>query len=117
VFRIARNLALDHHRRTARRPADAAGAAPASPAAQPARQESAMAMSQALAALDDLDRDVFLMREIAGLGYGDIARACDLTPDAVRSRVHRARLRLRAHLSASIDDTRRRPMRLHGDAR
>ena len=31
------------------------------------------------------------MREVAGLGYDEIAAACGLTPDAVRSRIHRAR--------------------------
>ena len=39
------------------------------------------------------------MREVAGLGYDEIATACGLTPDAVRSRIHRARLQLRDRLS------------------
>jgi DNA-directed RNA polymerase specialized sigma24 family protein len=41
---------------------------------------------------------VFLMREASGLTYDEIAVACELTPDAVRSRLHRARLQLRASL-------------------
>jgi DNA-directed RNA polymerase specialized sigma24 family protein len=43
------------------------------------------------------------MREASGLTYDEIAVACELTPDAVRSRLHRARLQLRASLD--------RPMR------
>lgn len=42
------------------------------------------------------------MREVAGLGYEEIATACELTPDAVRNRIHRTRLQLRAQLAAPI---------------
>jgi RNA polymerase sigma-70 factor (ECF subfamily) len=59
-------------------------------------------VNEALAALPGLDRDVFLMREVAGLSYEEIADACELTPDAVRSRIHRARLQLREQLAAPI---------------
>jgi len=41
---------------------------------------------------------VFLMREAGGLSYEEISFACQLTPDAVRSRLHRARLQLRGAL-------------------
>ena len=47
------------------------------------------------------------MREAGGLSYDEIALACDLTPDAVRSRLHRARQQLRAMLgprSAAVHD-------------
>ena len=83
----ARNLALDHHRRETRRPETTA----ASPA-QAATQDSAIAVNEALAQLAAVDRDVFLLREVAGLGYAEIAVACEITPDGVRSRVHRARV-------------------------
>ena len=118
LFRIARNLALDHHRRLDRHPDELTGRTELVET-QPdlirsPRQETALAINQALAALDELDRDVFLMREIAGLRYDEIARACDLTTDAVRSRIHRTRLRLRDHLTASVDDVRARPLRFTG---
>ena len=45
---------------------------------------------------------VFVMREVAGLSYAEIATACDLSADAVRSRIHRARLQLRQQLAAPI---------------
>jgi DNA-directed RNA polymerase specialized sigma24 family protein len=54
------------------------------------------------------------MREVAGLSYGEIARACGLTVDAVRSRIHRARLRLRGALAAPSGTRRPIPMRLSG---
>lgn len=110
IFRIARNLALDHHRRTQRQPVDAiradTGRAPS--------QEIDAAVNEALASLTDLDRDVFLMREMAGLGYDEIAKACELTPDAVRSRLHRTRLQLRDRLAAPIAARHTSPMRLSG---
>jgi RNA polymerase sigma-70 factor (ECF subfamily) len=111
LFRIARNLALDHYRRHAKQaPPGALVEAPS----RPPSQEVDAAVNEALSALPDLDRDVFLMREMAGLGYDEIAAACELTPDAVRSRIHRARLQLRARLSAPIAERRTTPMRLSG---
>jgi len=111
LFRIARNLALDHFRKTGRYPQ----AVPAvHEAARSPSQEVDAAVREALDALTDLDRDVFLMREMAGLGYDEIARACDLTPDAVRSRIHRARLQLRERLAAPIAERRTIPMRHSG---
>jgi RNA polymerase sigma-70 factor (ECF subfamily) len=109
IFRIARNLAIDHQRRQQVR--RAAAAATSAPAAQPAPQDTSIAVNQALASLDALDRDVFLMREAAGLSYAEIAGACDLTTDAVRSRIHRARLQLRDRLQAPLAAARARPLR------
>ena len=109
IFRIARNLAIDHQRRHQVRfetPAD-----PRADVGQPAGQDTSAAVNEALAALDPLDRDVFLMREVAGLSYAEVATACDLTVAAVRSRLHRARLELRDRLRAPIADTRARPLR------
>lgn len=103
LFRIARNLVLDHHRNSARRPVSFALT---DEAARPAHQDVSAAVNAALAALPTLDRDVFLMREVAGLGYEEIGEACELTPDAVRSRIHRTRLHLRDQLAAPIATSR-----------
>jgi RNA polymerase sigma-70 factor (ECF subfamily) len=97
VFRIARNLAIDHYRRAATKVA--ASAADAGAASRPAAQDTSLAINEALSALDALDRDVFLMREVGGLSYAEVAAACDLTVAAVRSRIHRARLELRKGLT------------------
>jgi RNA polymerase sigma-70 factor (ECF subfamily) len=108
LFRIARNLALDHHRSRRRQPEplelmDVTARSPS--------QDVGAAVNQALALLPDLDRDVFLMREVVGLGYDAIATACELTPDAVRSRIHRTRLVLRDRLAAPIATSRTMSMR------
>jgi RNA polymerase sigma-70 factor (ECF subfamily) len=66
LFRIARNLALDHFRRRRRHPE---AAAIASDDGRPASQDVDLAVNDALRALPDLERDVFLMREVAGLSY------------------------------------------------
>ena len=110
LFQIARNLALDHYRKRVRQPR------PVALIDQPhaASQDVTVAVNEALAALADLDRDAFLMREVAGLGYEEIGRACGLTADAVRSRIHRARLQLRARLSAPVAARRTIPMRQSG---
>jgi RNA polymerase sigma-70 factor (ECF subfamily) len=97
VFRIARNLALNHVRDDRRRPA----AAPVE-RSRPATQELSAALREALAALAPLDRDVFLLREVAGLSYDEIGRTCDLTPAAIRSRLHRTREQLRVTLAPSL---------------
>jgi RNA polymerase sigma-70 factor (ECF subfamily) len=111
LFRIARNLAIDYHRSRLRSPEPAPIAAEAT---RPASQEVGVAVNEALTALPALDRDVFLMREVAGLSYEEIAGACDLTPDAVRSRIHRARLQLREQLAAPLATSRTMPMRRSG---
>lgn len=115
VFRIARNLAIDHHRRQQHRrtepisdtflAASVAGTA-----------HTAAIVNQALSRLEPEARDVFLMREVSGLSYAEIAAACDLTPDAVRSRIHRARLELRAQLSTPIAEARSGALRFHPDS-
>jgi RNA polymerase sigma-70 factor (ECF subfamily) len=103
IFRIARNLALNHVRDGRRRPEPVVlverGTA--------ATQELRTAVREALAALPEIDRDVFLLRESVGLSYDEIAEACELTSDAVRSRLHRTRLTLRGALGGHVDDRRR----------
>jgi RNA polymerase sigma-70 factor, ECF subfamily len=100
VFRIARNLALNHVRDDRRR---APGGELPDAAAAPATQALAAALREALEQLNAVDRDVFLMREAGGLSYGEISLACQLSADAVRSRLHRARLQLRNALGRGRD--------------
>jgi RNA polymerase sigma-70 factor (ECF subfamily) len=103
LFQIARNVALDHHRHRQRRPEEGLAGIER---AKGATQETTTALNQALAVLPGIDRDVFLMREMSGLSYDEIARACELTPDAVRNRIHRARLQLRELLAPTIQPLR-----------
>jgi RNA polymerase sigma-70 factor (ECF subfamily) len=99
VFQVARNLARDHLRRMAHR----------GPVVEPVDAPSAftdravvLSLQAAIRRLPDPDRDMFLMREVAGLTYDEIALACDVTPDAVRNRLHRARLVLREALAPPV---------------
>ena len=108
VFKIARNLALNHLRDTRHE----AGTVELVESAEPAVQELGAAIRQALAALADLDRDVFLLREAAGLSYDEIGNACELSVEAVRARLKRTRQQLRESLAGPIDVHRSRPVRL-----
>jgi RNA polymerase sigma-70 factor (ECF subfamily) len=99
IFRIARTVLVDDTRRRHARVPDAAGddlseAPPARPR-QPMRAE----LDEALAVLPSQEREAFLARELGGLSYDEIASATDSTPDAVRSRIFRARCALREHLA------------------
>ena len=110
VFKIARNLVLNHLRDGARR----GQSVELVDAAAPATQELTVALHQALAALAEVDRDVFLLRESAGLSYDEIAAACELSVEAVRGRLRRARLELRESLDGEIRAARRGFVSLRG---
>lgn len=109
VYRIARNLALNHRRDDGRRPLKVA----VTDTATPAHQETRVVMRQALDRLAPLDRDVFLLREVAGLSYDEIAHSCEITPDAVRSRLHRTRQQLRELLQPLLTDGATHMVRLY----
>jgi RNA polymerase sigma-70 factor (ECF subfamily) len=112
VFKIARNLVLNHLRDGRRR--IVTESAEMREAVAPAVQELAVALRQALDALQPLDRDVFLLRETAGLSYEEIGAACDITVEAVRARLHRARQDLRASLDGPVRVRRGRPVSFNG---
>jgi RNA polymerase sigma-70 factor, ECF subfamily len=109
VFRIARNLALNHRRDAGRRPRTV----DLVDVSRPAAQETSAAMKQAIEQLAPLDRDVFLLREVAGLSYDEIAISCEITPDGVRSRLHRARQQLRRVLEPMLGDDTIQRVRLY----
>jgi RNA polymerase sigma-70 factor, ECF subfamily len=91
VTRIARNVLIDHRRKSNREPectsADAAGTS--------APQEGDLALKQALLTLQDEDRDALLMRAVLGLGHEEIAELTGVTASAVSSRIYRARRAIR----------------------
>src|SRR5262245_23955701 len=109
VFRIARNLALNHRRDSGRRPETVQ----LSDASRPPSQETSVAMKQALERLSALDRDVFLLREVAGLSYDEIAVSCEISTASVRGRLHRARQQLRQLLRPFLTDGSPRLVRLY----
>ena len=109
VFATARNTAMSHLRRarTRRRhvvPLDAGGCEvrdDAPPDRELDRAELRAALDAALANLDEIHRSVFLLSEIEGLRYEEIAEALGIPPGTVASRKHHAAQRLRRELERS----------------
>lgn len=112
LFRIARNLALNHLRDSTRRAA--ANDQLPRPVMSAGAHDTTYIVQEALEKLTPLDRDVFTLREAGGLSYDEIAQACAITPDAVRSRLQRARQALRVLLQGVLHDERARGIRFTG---
>ncbi len=109
LFRIARNLHIDYVRGRRRTPPPATldgldGVDVSDPAIQGVRSE----LIRALADLVEDDREAFLLAEVGGLSYAEIADVCGATVAAVRSRIYRARQALRISLEGVAVD--RRPL-------
>ena len=62
------------------------------------RRDAAMAITRAVEALPPEYRAAFLLREVHGLAYEDVARALDIEVGTVKSRLARARAALREAL-------------------
>jgi len=93
VFSIARSVLVDRQRDRRR------SVTVVDEATEPAKdgtQALALGLSQSLARLADADREVFLLKEVGGLSYQEIADMSGCTVEAVRSRLHRTRSALRA---------------------
>lgn len=67
-------------------------------------QSDARAVAGALAGLTTKERDVLLLFVWAGLAYEDVAQALDVPVGTVRSRLNRARTRLRECLERPTDE-------------
>jgi len=113
LFSIARNLAVDEARRMSFRRAEPLGAGkagdpprpdPASDAPAPdALADAALVrprLEAALAALPPEQREVFLLREHAGLRFAEIAEVTGAPENTVKSRMRYALEALRAELAA-----------------
>jgi RNA polymerase sigma-70 factor (ECF subfamily) len=66
------------------------------------RAELAARLEQAIAALEPMYRDVLVLRDVEGLSAAEVAEALDLTVEAVKSRLHRARARVREALAPAL---------------
>ncbi|GAA3949510.1 hypothetical protein GCM10023085_35060 [Actinomadura viridis] len=103
---IATNLVRGHRRAEARRWKALARTRPDEAETSPAERvvarldatEAARPLTAALKAMPPGDRDCLLLFAWADLTYTEIAAALDIPVGTVRSRIHRARGRLRAHL-------------------
>jgi RNA polymerase sigma-70 factor (ECF subfamily) len=93
LFRIARNLVTDHARRQVTRRED--GQIRVEPI-RAAVQPQLLSVREALARLTDQERQAFLLCEIGGLSYAELADVLGLTAAAIRSLLYRVRMELRA---------------------
>jgi RNA polymerase sigma-70 factor (ECF subfamily) len=105
LYRIAVNEANRALEKKGRRPADVSLGAqelqlPASPALDPSRQaennELRRALGQALAELPPALRTAIVLRDVEGLSTQEAAEITGLRQAAFKSRLHQARLRVRA---------------------
>jgi len=106
LFRIARNLYLDHAKKKARQPAslDALDEAipmdltspthQSTPESQVLRRETWQRIIDALQALPEEQRTAVVLRDIEGLTYQEIADAMESSLSAAKVRVHRGRRKL-----------------------
>jgi RNA polymerase sigma-70 factor (ECF subfamily) len=99
LFGIARNLVVDHWRKSV---PPHVPLATARDLHTPATQVVAFGVWEALGLLSPQDRDLVLLREVTGLSYTDLAEVCETTVENVRSRMSRARGRLRALLGRRL---------------
>jgi RNA polymerase sigma factor (sigma-70 family) len=94
LFKIAENVCLSVHRSNGRRSerelADGASAIDTAPARE-SSADALVGLEEALAAIPPRQRDVFVLRELRGLSYREIASRLDLSVTSVEMLVFRAR--------------------------
>ena len=59
-------------------------------------------MTEELAQLDPIWKEILLLRDVEGLSYEEIGESLDLAPGTVKSRIHRARGELKERLSRRL---------------
>lgn len=114
VYRLTSNVCIDFLRRQKRRrdiepvtsldDEESGWSEPADHSQDPHRQveqaERSEALRRGVAALPDHQRQILVMREMAGLSYQEIGQQLELDLGTVKSRIARARLALRKILLA-----------------
>jgi len=102
IFCIARNLLADRHRDGRRRPETVA------PQESSAKESQSLAydLRQSLEQLPEEDREIFLLKEVGGLTYQEISEICRCTIEAVRARLYRTRIALRAMMTPAAGSRR-----------
>jgi RNA polymerase sigma-70 factor (ECF subfamily) len=115
LYTIARRFCIKKRRRSKFAPLreeslDAAGADAAQRVADPApspeeavsNRELAAALTQAIDALDPSQREVLVLRDVEGLSAAEAAEILGVSVDAVKSRLHRARIAVRQALAPPL---------------
>lgn len=111
LFRIARNLIIDHRRRAAVKPIveveEAVLLAAADPAPTPEgaliTRDELNRMDRIIAAMPAKPREVFRLARIEGLSYADIGRRLGLSRQTVHQHMARALLALQLAARSDID--------------
>src|SRR6187402_250696 len=108
LYTIARSFCVKKRRKSKFAPKDAAAslegdaervADPAMSADEAlASKQVEQALEAAIAALEPMYREVLLLRDVEGLTAPEVARVTGASIQAVKSRLHRARLAVRAHI-------------------
>jgi RNA polymerase sigma-70 factor (ECF subfamily) len=98
LYRVSVNECLRHLGRGGLRHEPLAAEPPCEEAGPEQRLEQADLLEQALAALDAPLRAAFLLREVEGLSYREMADVLGLPPGTVASQLNRARAALQAFL-------------------
>jgi RNA polymerase sigma-70 factor, ECF subfamily len=112
LYTIARNFCIKKRRKSKFAPAgqqsldsdvDLETARLADPGKGPdetlAGHEVKVALEQAIGALEPIYREVLLLRDVEGLTAPEVAEVLGVSVQAVKSRLHRARLTVRAHIA------------------
>jgi RNA polymerase sigma-70 factor (ECF subfamily) len=76
------------------------------PAEQLLNQEMQKTMDEAIESLPPEFRQVFILRDVEELSNADVAEILDLSVAAVKSRLHRARLKVRNRLAQYFSETK-----------
>ena len=72
---------------------------PTNPEQELSRKQVAQSLEQALQDLPVLYREPFVLKHVEGLSYEEISEILNAGPDALKMRVYKARVRLRAQLA------------------
>jgi len=78
------------------------GSAPPSPDSTLAREQLRALLEKAIAELPDAFRSVFVLREIEALTVDETAEVLGLSPNTVKTRLHRARRKLQEALAPEV---------------
>lgn len=98
LFRVTRNVALDQMRRS--RAVPVAEVRGAHFDADPGRSAGVQELAEALSALPPAQREVLLLRHVAGLSPGEIAERVGKSEASIHGLHHRARRALQGELQA-----------------
>jgi RNA polymerase sigma-70 factor (ECF subfamily) len=112
LYTVARSVCIKQRRRSKFAPAalepleaasdataSATGDRPERPDDSFERAELGHGLQDAIAALEPMYREVLVLRDVEGLSADEVAEALNLSVEAVKSRLHRARTRVRAALA------------------